>query len=357
VGEIKPLTGLRFIAAFYVFIFHLQIRELLPPIGWRLDNIIAQGALGVNVFFVLSGLVLAYSHMQPHKIPKQVFPFLLKRLVRLGPVYMVGLLGATLVTIYLHNYPPHFWPIVLLDLTFLNAWVPTYAMQWYGGGGWSISCEMFFYLTFPFLLPRLLGLSQRGLVTALIAAIVLGSLPGLWHSTHPALKLFNWVYSYPLARLPEFVVGICLTVLVFKHGWVPARWATLAAVGVLVVYLAFFGGKIAGFVGHNLVLLPVLVVLLAGLCRQPPRLLQWLGSKAMTYLGRISYGFYIWQLVLLLFVDSLLESKQLPLHHTLTALALLAASFGLAVLSYHLIEKPIHRVLSTRLSPKPSVLV
>jgi peptidoglycan/LPS O-acetylase OafA/YrhL len=48
-SEIFPLTGLRFVAAFYVFLFHIQIRWPLVGRG-ALENLLAQGAVGMSFF-------------------------------------------------------------------------------------------------------------------------------------------------------------------------------------------------------------------------------------------------------------------------------------------------------------------
>ena len=67
VRDLRALTGLRFIAALCVLVFHLYKRGLLPPLPVRLANVVSQGALGVNMFFVLSGLLL--THSQLHDFP------------------------------------------------------------------------------------------------------------------------------------------------------------------------------------------------------------------------------------------------------------------------------------------------
>jgi len=59
--EILPLTGLRFVAAFYVFLFHIHIRWPLAGQPF-LKNVLDQGAVGMSLFFVLSGFVLAYRY-------------------------------------------------------------------------------------------------------------------------------------------------------------------------------------------------------------------------------------------------------------------------------------------------------
>ena len=59
--SITPLTFVRFIAAFYVFLFHIYLHwtwNVKPFIG----NIMNEGAVGMSLFFVLSGFILTYNY-------------------------------------------------------------------------------------------------------------------------------------------------------------------------------------------------------------------------------------------------------------------------------------------------------
>ena len=59
-SEVRPLTSLRFVAAFYVFVFHIHIRW---PVGMGIaDNLLSAGAIGMSLFFMLSGFILAHRH-------------------------------------------------------------------------------------------------------------------------------------------------------------------------------------------------------------------------------------------------------------------------------------------------------
>jgi peptidoglycan/LPS O-acetylase OafA/YrhL len=59
---IKPLTSLRFFAAFLVFLFHFHI-HYFPLFGIpNVDFIISRGAIGMSLFFILSGFVLQYNY-------------------------------------------------------------------------------------------------------------------------------------------------------------------------------------------------------------------------------------------------------------------------------------------------------
>ncbi|MGI4737156.1 MAG: acyltransferase family protein [Janthinobacterium lividum] len=93
--ELRQLTGLRFLAAFYVFIFHLDMpmRTPLTYLPGPVKALIEQGRLGVTVFFVLSGF--------------------------------------------------------LLSASFTQSYFPSVAMQWYDMGTWSVASELFFYVLFP----------------------------------------------------------------------------------------------------------------------------------------------------------------------------------------------------------------
>ncbi|MCB2408509.1 acyltransferase family protein [Hymenobacter lucidus] len=350
--EIKELTGLRFIAALYVFLFHLQLRGILPDFGWRLNNIIGQGALGVNIFFVLSGLVLTYSHMGEHRGPTLFIPFILKRIIRVGPVYLAGLLAAIVVVVLMHEIPANLPWLVFLNLTFLNAWIPPVAMEWYSSGSWSISAEMFFYSLFPVLLPVALKLKQRTIVMLLLLVIVLAALPGLFAAFNSEMKLFNWVYPFPPARLPEFVCGVLLAVLIFRFDWQVPKWAPIISIGILFVYLSYFGPSLEGYVGHNWLLLPVLIVLIIGICRNPGLPLNLLSSPVLAYLGKVSYGFYIWQIVIMLVLEGKVLKGVLAPHSIKSSLLVLAVNLILAILSYHLLESRAHRWLSNKMAAR-----
>lgn len=89
--EILPLTGLRFVAAFYVFLFHIHIRWPLANDPF-LNNILGQGAIGMSLFFMLSGFVLAYRYADGRTSLKD---YLTNRFARIYPIYV----AAALVTV------------------------------------------------------------------------------------------------------------------------------------------------------------------------------------------------------------------------------------------------------------------
>ena len=345
--EIKELTGLRWIAALWVFLFHLQLKGVVPEWDWRINNVIGQGAMGVVVFFILSGVVLLYSHSRRQKIP--FVPFMQKRVFRIAPVYLAGLLASLVAVLVLHVVPQQLGVLFLLNLTFLNAWIPSLAMEWYGSGGWSLGCEMLFYSCTPPLILLFARWSQRTLIVLLLSMFIVGALPGLFSAIHPELHLFNWVYSFPPARLPEYIAGMLLAVLVFRFGWQVPAWLGAAALVMLLGYLAYRGPLLGGWVCHNWLVLPALVLFIGSLLNEKKSILfSWLGSGLFTYLGKLSYGFYIWQIVLMIVLDALKGRGQLPQGSVSAMAALFVINLAVSALSYHLLENPAHKWLSKR---------
>ena len=82
--EIRPLTGLRFLIAFWVFIFHIQIRWPIFD-NFVLVEIANQGAIGMTFFFVLSGFILSYTN----NTELEVSTYFRSRLARIYPIYIL----------------------------------------------------------------------------------------------------------------------------------------------------------------------------------------------------------------------------------------------------------------------------
>ena len=90
---IRQLTGVRFVAAFWVVLYHYQpalaAAGLLFPL---LHEVLRVGSLGVDLFFTLSGFILAHTYLTklgPKLQGKPSLNFLCLRLPRISPVHFV----------------------------------------------------------------------------------------------------------------------------------------------------------------------------------------------------------------------------------------------------------------------------
>jgi peptidoglycan/LPS O-acetylase OafA/YrhL len=290
--SLPALTGVRFFAAFYVVLFHslpwaLKHYSLPQPVQTLFGN----GYLAVAFFFLLSGFILAYTYDGQIAGPARRLNFWQARFARIYPVYFLSLALAY----YFQRALPLTSKLAVLAM--LQAWNPLHpglAGAW-NYPAWSLSLEAFFYLVFPFVLPRMAKLSDRSLagwLAALLTACVLARTPiqglGDWNQSSPLAFL-----PLPVIRLPEFLAGMVLGVwLLRKHqpseaGAHPIRVA-VALAGALVLLSAPIGPWV------SLVVLPF-AVLVHELAARPSWLASFLSTRLMLLLGGASYSVYLLQ--------------------------------------------------------------
>src|SRR5690242_17436535 len=157
---LKPLTGLRFLAAMAVVAYH-ALDALVPHAPGYLSRLASHGYLGVSLFFVLSGFILTYTYIEPDSgaLRGSAREFWWARIARVYPMYTAALVVALpvflLYRIALAPPEARAQATIAAGLTpmLLQGWWPPAACQW-NCPGWSLSVEMFFYAIFPFLAVR-----------------------------------------------------------------------------------------------------------------------------------------------------------------------------------------------------------
>ena len=87
--SIKPLTSIRFLAAFYVLLFHCLRRWNIPVIPKFIQNIVTMGPMAMSLFFILSGFILCYNYYEMN-FKVSYIDFLIKRFARIYPIYLIA---------------------------------------------------------------------------------------------------------------------------------------------------------------------------------------------------------------------------------------------------------------------------
>lgn len=294
--EVLSLTGMRFVAAAYVFVFHINIRWPIS-FGGGSTQIISQGAIGMSVFFVLSGFILAYQY---HDRPS-IEDYWLSRISRIYPIYLFSAV-LTLPWIYGVSDASESMSIggtttlVLANLLGVQAWVPSYFTRWNDSGSWSISVEFFCYAVLPFVLPILTKARTFFLVASLAVIYAIMVLFGRMGSYIPNAS-FPFVYAFPLFRLPEFLIGAISFILLSRSGGL--RWSGAIFSVAAVLFIVGLNHYWLQYVSANWFSVPCVAVAISCLYCGGGIYGSFLASRPMVWLGKISYCFYSFQFFIL----------------------------------------------------------
>ena len=347
--EIRSLTGLRGIAACWVVLFHMGPDGGL---GALLGTLGRHGYLAVDLFFVLSGFVMALSYRALFArglTGRGYATFLLRRVARVWPLYVVATLGyaAVLAAGFGSNRlsagtVAHLLPV---NLAMLQAWGFGESID---HPAWSISTEFAAYLLFPvFAWMTLFGrpaVAVGASVAAFLALCTLPTLAGHGGLSGP-LDLSAAGTVWPLLRcLLEFPLGMAAYRL--ATGLQPssvllrpvAAWG-LAALLLLLLCVVDTDLAVVG-------LAPLFLVQLA-LCRNG--VTRVLGSAPVLFLGRVSYAVYLlhWTLLPTVRFGRVLEPA---LSHTAAVVAMQLLAFAVlipaAAVAFHLVEMPGRRLVN-----------
>jgi peptidoglycan/LPS O-acetylase OafA/YrhL len=355
---IAPLTGVRLVAAVWVVLFHVYLANgdwlgaEHPVVDALVGPVASQGDLGVDLFFLLSGFVLAHNYLASlgtGPSVREVASFLWLRLSRVWPLYMVAILGGGLL-LWLRL---QWWgtaPNVPLSLGRLVEQV-VMVQQWsapnvpdtsWTGPAWSISAEWLAYLAFPALavvvwqVRRRVGRSGSGMLAVLVLV------PTLVWTTATQTQAAPYMWLGRLAS--EFTCGMLLSAALpaglpdvrRSSSWLAP--VALAAIGGWLYVVALVDRPWLGPV--VLVLFPPLVL---GLALGHGTLHRCLGSRPMVVGGGASFALYLVHVPLLKLFRDALEHGVVPIdprHQLYGELVVVVGSLGLAYLLFRHVEEP-----------------
>ena len=313
------LNGLRFIAAFVVIIHHIeqQKSDYSLPNSFGNSTIQLFGKLGVILFFVLSGFLITYLLLEEERTTTTIAirNFYIRRILRIWPLYfliiILGLLA--LPNIHMFDVPGYDKATVYRNLStkiifyvfFLpNLVSPLLGIVPYSAHTWSIGTEEQFYLTWPVVLKSIkkyrlllmfviLGgylLFARALYSSRTDFLPLkDALNAFWptfnidcmaiggffaimlHTKSPLLKIFqnNYLFYFALVLTVTLIFkGVHFPILIVNHTQFQYLYKEF--------YALWFGIIILNFASN-------------------PNIFISLEAKPLKYLGKISYGLYMYQ--------------------------------------------------------------
>lgn len=382
-GHLDVLDGLRAAAIVVVVVVHVATITADTGRDSLLWRMIGNGGVGVPVFFVLSGLLLyrpwARAALAEGPDPA-ARPYLWRRALRILPAYWVMLAVALPLLNGEHARSAWTWVqwITLTEHFGPNPW-------WGDGAGppslgpiWSLSVEASFYLVLPLLGAvlsryarrggRELGVRARRLLGALAAIFVLslGLTAAIRVSGNFGL-LFYTEHLLPRSML-YFAAGMALAVLTewarLEPAGPAARWGRVigampgwcwlvAACAMVLVATPLATPAVAGQAQNasqyvvNVVLFPIVAIaLVTPAAFQPfhPMITAVLANPVMRGLGQISYGVFLWHMVV---ITGWYEFTGRPIwahDFALTLTVAAAGSLAIAAVSHYAIELPAQRL-------------
>jgi peptidoglycan/LPS O-acetylase OafA/YrhL len=355
---IPALDGIRALAVASVVAYHLGF-------AWA-----GGGYLGVDVFFVLSGFLitslLMAGRFEEGKVALRRFWG--RRARRLLPALFLMLAVVSLAA-WLDRRAvslPAFRSDALATLFYVANWHEILANQSYFAQfsapsplehTWSLAIEEQFYLLWPLAVALVATFACRGRacqqpttiarsIGALAALLAVASALAMalgYHSPSDATA----IYFSTFTRAFELLIGALLACLLMgRPAPVGRRGAILDAAGLLAIAaLALVWSRAAGpprwmFEGGFLLASLLAAVLIASAGRSPA---GWLGRllavRPLRYLGRISYGIYLWHWpAIVLMTPSTTGTSGLPLDALRCS-----ATLGASVISFYLVEAPLRR--------------
>lgn len=353
--RLDALDGLRTLAVFLVILFHVAVPGM------------AAGFIGVDVFFVLSGYLITSGLAREIETRGRIdlVRFWTRRLRRLMPAAMLVLIVVTLwAALFAPVYRRHaLGGDIFSTVVYLANWHFMQAGSYFNADGnqspllhmWSLAVEEQFYLLWPLLLVCVIALGRRHqnparrytgagsirLATTACTALLVLSCLLLWHWSVAGASP-DRAYMGTDSKAFEPLLGALVALLATRPG-INAFFARHARVigsaSIVVMIVAFSqlaGPSPAYFRGGALVFSLATAGLLIAATRAPrwppARFLAW---QPMAYLGRISYGLYLWHWPLAVWLDTHAHFRPGR------AALVVALTILLASLSYHFYEQPI----------------
>ncbi len=337
----RHIDGLRAVAVCMVVAAHCGVRGT------------GGGFVGVDVFYVISGFLITRLLLREQARAGRIdlVAFFARRARRLVPALVVMLLAvlAAGVLLLLPDEQSFLAQASLSSLAFAaNVHFVALAQDYFAPRSalsplqhlWTLGVEAQFYLVWPLIIiaiEKIFGGRRPGRIEPVVLVMALITVASLALSI--VLTPRDPVGSFYLLPTRAWELGV--GGLLSRTGALPSRWARwMLPPGIAALAVATVMFREVVLYPSYLALLPVAgaaMLIVAGSAAADAAIARALSSAPMVYLGRRSYGFYLWHWPLLAFARIWWAGEVGAVAITL----LMVAALGLAIASWHWVEKPI----------------
>ena len=375
--QIGALTSLRGIAALIVVVFHFA-HYTLPSIGILLSaysNFFRNGYLAVDLFFMLSGFIMAYVYVDSFSAgvsKSNYWGYLRARFARIYPLHLftlATLVCLEIVKIFLPNFHAFtdkftltslFANILLLQAFDLNSPPLLWGNTYWNEPAWSISVEFVIYCIFPFILFSLLKTKPK--IDFIVYLLALALLLLLIKFTTGTLTTIIGIPSIARCGL-ECVRGV-ITYKVYRsrkyQKYLKLDFLAITAAIVIAAIMHIWVDRPHGL--YDWLTLPAFSILILALANNSTGLIfKLMNSSLLLYLGTISYSIYMVHWCLAAFLQTfwlykfqIVFGSDFSGDRSLIALGIFIPIVLLtASLTYQFVEVPMRKLLK----PKQQILI
>lgn len=327
-GRLLSIDLLRAVAAFGVFVFHASLTAgfdkfslsvHIPGLDRALaiPNFLSLGAMGVSLFFVVSGYCLARSRGRAVAATR-LQNYYASRLHRIYPAYLFSLFVTLLAwwvvagTLAMWEPSPDGRPPLLLDFVvhaaFLQGFSSAHFLS-FNGTLWSMATEVQFYLIFPLLFTLVRMSGARSVLVVLVACLLIrflaDSTPSLAMQVPGGVSKSVLISYSILGRLSEFVVGMWIALLHIERRLPLIKVWQVVGLFAVAAYVTW---RAAGWLSEPVWGLAFGALLIVAI-RMVDSRAEWLMSnfrsvRACRTFGIYSYSFFLIHWVALFLFDS-----------------------------------------------------
>lgn len=367
-SHLAGLDGYRAIAALMVLLTHVAFAT--GEIGRSgIGQVMARLDFGVTLFFLLSGFLLyrpwARAALTSGR-PPRLGPYALRRAARILPLYWVVVVTVLLVLPEIRPVSPQTWTVHLLAL---HIYIPGFAVEGLTQT-WSLATEIAFYALLPLIALLARGRAARSVDAAFRRQLVVLGVFAACGVAFVAAKGFLGMVDLAGYWLPFyadwFALGMALAVIDARSSLPdPPRLVglvrTLAAehVTLFVLAVALFAVAVTPLGGSYVFYLPTgpwenlarhLLYAAVGLALMLPAVMAPTGPVAgflsqpwLRRLGLISYGIFLWHVLVLRLVMPALGIELFGGSTLLVAVATTVVTIAVATVTYWAVERPFQR--------------
>lgn len=290
--RLEQLTFTRFLAAIAIVVFHYG-QQIFPFNASAISYLFGQANMGVSYFFILSGFVMIIAYWQKDKIAFS--NYIKKRFARIYPVYLLAIFALLGYQLFVQEQIDI--EGLVLNILLVQSWLPEYALS-FNTPGWSLSVEVFFYCSFPFLFnlfykryafKKIIFPTIIFFVICQVALHVI--LASSYYKGYPSAS-HGLTFYFPIMHFSEFLIGNIAGIFFIKG--LKKRNYDIGIIGLVLIGLVLLKLP-TGINYHNGMLAFIFVPFLLLLSANNGLITKFLNWKGIVFLGEISYGIYILQ--------------------------------------------------------------